>query len=79
MVKTTVDLMELAKTGTNLVIDANHKTTADLIQIIGAVGLNDGHLKIVNCSSKSTSDLILILGIYPRNVTLDFSQQIVTS
>ena len=74
MKKTTADLMELARFGTNLVIDANHKTTADLIQIVGLVGLNEGHLKIVNCSSKSIADLFQIIGIYPKSVTLDFSE-----
>lgn len=74
MKKTTDDLMKLAGFGTNLVIDANHKTTADLILLVGSVGLNEGHLKIVNCSSKSTVELIQIIGIYPKSVTLDFSE-----
>lgn len=73
MINTTADLMKLAGFGTNLVIDANHKTTADLIQIVGSVGLNESHIKIVNCSTKSTVELIQIIGIYPKNVTLDFS------
>lgn len=74
MAKTTVDLMQLARMGTNLVVDASTKTTADLIQIAGSIGLKDGHLRIVNCSKKPTADLIQIVSVYPKNITLDFSE-----
>lgn len=74
MAKTTVDLMQLAGMGTNLVVDASTKTTADLIQIAGSIGLKGGHLRIVNCSKKPTADLMQIVTVYPKNITLDFSE-----
>ena len=36
--------MLLASRGTNLVIDAETKSTAELINIAGAVGIAEGHL-----------------------------------
>jgi len=73
MPKSTADLIQLAGAGTHLKIAANTKSTADLIQIAGSVGLSGGHLTLTNCDSKSTADLIMIKGIYPKNITLDFS------
>ena len=74
MAKTTIDLMKLAGMGTNLVVDASTKSTADLIQITGSIGLKDGHLRIINCSKKATADLMQIVSVYPKNITLDFSE-----
>lgn len=74
MAKTTVDLLKLAGMGTNLVVDASRKTTVDLIQIAGSIGLKDGHLKIINCNKKTTVDLMQIVSVYPKNITLDFSE-----
>ena len=71
---TTLDLMKLAGMGTNLIVDASKKTTPDLIQIAGSIGLKGGHLKIINCNKKTTSDLMQIVSIYPKNITLDFSE-----
>ena len=74
MAKETLDLMQLAGMGTNLVIDANAKTTVELIQIAGSIGLKGGHLRIINCSKKKTADLMQIISVYPQNITLDFSE-----
>jgi hypothetical protein len=65
--------MQLAGTGVNLVIDANTKSTADIIQIVGSIGLKGSHITIKNASSKSTLDLIQIASVYPNNVTYDFT------
>lgn len=73
MKKTTVDLIQLADLGTNLIVDASTRSTVDLIQLVGVVGLNGGHLRLVNCNKKTNADLISILNIYPKNVTLDFT------
>ena len=75
MIKSTLDLMKLAGFGTNLVIDASTKSTLDLIQISGSIGLKGGHLRLVNCNAKSTLDLIKIIGTYPNNITLDFTDR----
>ncbi len=74
MAKSTLDLMQLAGLGTNLVIDASQKSTTDLIQIAGSIGLKGGHLRIINCSKKSTIDLMQIVSVYPKNITLDFTE-----
>jgi len=73
MAKPTTDLIQLAGMGTNLVVDASTKTTADLILLGGSIGSHGGHLRIVNCSKKPTSDLMQIVMVHPKNITLDFS------
>jgi hypothetical protein len=69
--KTTADLILLSKS--NLIIDAGTKTTAEIIQLVGAVGINGNHITIRNVNQKSTADLIQIAGIYAKNVTFDFT------
>lgn len=69
--KTTADLILLSKS--NLIIDAGTKTTAEIIQLVGAVGINGNHITIRNVNKKSTADLIQIAGIYAKNVTFDLT------
>jgi len=69
--KTTADLILLSKS--NLIIDAGTKTTAEIIQIVGAVGINGNHVTIRNLNKKTTADLIQIAGIYAKNVTFDLT------
>jgi hypothetical protein len=75
MAKPTIDLMQLAGLGTNLVVDASNKPTVDLIQIAGSIGLKGGHLRLVNCNKKPTIDLMQIVSVYPNNITLDFTER----
>jgi hypothetical protein len=75
MAKSTIDLMQLAGLGTNLVVDASTKPTVDLIQIAGSIGLKGGQLRIVNCNKKPTIDLMQIVSVYPKNITLDFTER----
>lgn len=63
----------LAGTGANLVIDAKKKSTANLIQIVGSIGLKESHVIIRNAHSKTTSDLIKIAMVYPKNITFDLT------
>jgi hypothetical protein len=69
--KTTADLITLSKS--NLIIDAGTKSTADIIMLVGAIGINGNHLTIRNANKKSTSELIQIAGIYPKNLTFDMT------
>lgn len=71
MKKTTTDLIMLAGTGANLVIDAKERSTADIIQIIGSIGLKKSHITIKNAQVKTTADLIQITTVYPNNITFD--------
>ncbi len=71
--KPTLDLIQLAKLGTNLVIDAGTKPTLDLIQIAGALKNKGAHLTLTNASKKSTLDLIQISGACSGDITLDFT------
>lgn len=73
MAITTANLMLLAGQGTNLIIDATTKSTADLINIAGSVGRAEGHLTIKNCNNKQLADLLKIKTVYPKNITFDFS------
>ena len=70
----TLSLMQLASFGVNLVVDASTKSTLDLIQIVGSVGLKEGHITITKASSKSTIDLMTIAKVYPRCITYDFTE-----
>lgn len=56
------------------VIDGTNLTTAELITIVGMVGLNGQKITIKGLSNKSHADMILIVGMYPNNVTLDFTE-----
>lgn len=71
--KTTLDLMQIAGTGANIIIDAAQKTTVDIIQIVGSIGLKNSHITIKNASNKTTVDLLQIASVYPKNITFDFS------
>jgi hypothetical protein len=69
---TTADLILLSKS--NLIVDASTKTTAELIQLVGAVGINENHITIKNADTKTTAELIQISGgIYPKHVTFDLT------
>lgn len=74
MAKSTSDLIMLAGTGANLVIDARAKSTSDLIMIVGIVGRKGSHITLTNCNSKSTSDLLTVCRVYPNNITLEFNE-----
>ena len=74
MKKTTADLIMLAGTGANLTIDATERTTADIIQIVGSIGLKGSHITITNANTKTTADLIQIAMVYPKCITFDLIQ-----
>jgi Ni2+-binding GTPase involved in maturation of urease and hydrogenase len=73
MAKTTSDLIMIAGTGANIVIDASTKTTSDIIMLVGAIGRKGSHITLKNCNQKTTSDLLMICRVYPNNITLDFT------
>jgi hypothetical protein len=75
MRKTTADLILLAGTGADLIIDASKIPTAEIIQIIGSVGLKGAHITISNSYSKPTADLILMARNYPKNITFDLREK----
>jgi hypothetical protein len=75
MAKTTSDLIMLAGTGANLIIDAGTRTTSDLIMIIGVIGRKESHITLTNCNKKTTSDLLMICRFFPNNITLEFNEQ----
>lgn len=72
MAKTTSDLIMLAGTGVNMVIDAETKTTSDLMNIVSVIGRKGSHITLTNCNKKTTSDLLMICRVYPNNITLEF-------
>jgi len=74
MRKSTADLILLAGTGADLIIDASKIPTAEIIQIIGSIGLKGSHITICNSSSKSSADLILMTRNYPQNITFDLRE-----
>ena len=74
MTKTTLDLMQLAGFGVNLIVDAKTKPTLDFIQIVGSIGLKGGHITIRNAQYKPTLDLMQIAKVYPKNITFDFTE-----
>lgn len=71
--KTTLDIIFLAQTGVDLVVDASAKTTMDLKLIIDAVVKNDAHITLKNCNRKTTMDLDYLCKISPKNITIDLS------
>ncbi len=74
MKKTTSEIVMLAGTGASIVLDANTKTTSELITIIGSVGKKNGHITIKNCNSKTTSELLMICRNYPEKITIDLTE-----
>lgn len=73
--KPTVDLIQLAGLGVNLVIDASQKPTVDIIQIAGIINRQGTHLTLVNAHKKPTVDLIQISGVCKGHLTLDFTDK----
>jgi hypothetical protein len=71
--KPTSELIMVAGTGTNLIIDASTIPTSEIIMIVGSVGRKGGHITITNCIKKPTSELLMICRVYPTNITLDFT------
>lgn len=71
--KTTMDIIQLAKLGVDLVVDASSKTTMDLMQIIKAASSSGGHVTLKNCEKKSTMDLKQLCLNNPQSVTIDLS------
>ena len=71
--KTTLDIVSIARTGANLVVDASSKTTMDLIVIVKAVVAAGAHITLKNCDKKSTLDLLALCRISPKNITIDLS------
>ena len=70
--KNTIDLIQIAQTGANLIIDCKSKSIIDLIQIVTIVGINDAHITIKNAQTLTTLDIIQIAKIYPKNITFEF-------
>ena len=71
--KTTMDIVQLAKLGVDLVVDASSKTTMDLMMIISAASNSGGHVLLKNCDKKTTMDLRNLSINNPKNVTIDLS------
>ncbi|MCK9400497.1 MAG: hypothetical protein M0Q51_10960 [Bacteroidales bacterium] len=71
--KPTYEIIQIAGTGVNLIIDAAEKPTHEIIQIIGSIGLKNSHITIKNANSKPTHELIQIAGVYSKNITLDLT------
>ena len=69
--KTTLDIVRLASTGVNLIIDGSSKTSMDLRRIVDTVAAHNGHVTIKNCGNKTTVDLIGICQTHPQNVTIE--------
>jgi len=71
--KTTLDIITIARSGVNIVLDASSKTTMDLISIVKTVIASGGHITLKNCDRKTTMDLITICKINPSKITIDLS------
>ena len=74
MTTPTLDLMQLAGFVVNLIVDAKTKPTLNIIQIVGSVGLKEGHITIRNAQYKPTLDLMQIAKVYPKSITFDFTE-----
>lgn len=48
--KTAADLIEIAGTRANILIDASKGSTANIIRIVGSIGFKDSHITIKNAS-----------------------------
>lgn len=71
--KTTTEILNLASTGVNLIVDASYKTTIELMNIAGMVAKHNGHLTLINCNNKTTLELMKIAHTAPANITIDLS------
>lgn len=70
--KTTLDIVSIAKTGVNIVLDASVKTTMDLSLIIREVAATGAHITLQNCNRKTTLDLRSLAMIAPKQITMSF-------
>lgn len=50
--KTTTDIIRLANTGVNLVVDASEKTITDLMRIINSVINSGGYMTLKHCDKE---------------------------
>jgi len=73
MQKTTSDLIMLAGTGADIILDVSTITTSDIILIVGVVGRKGSHITLKKCTNKTTADLLMICRVYPNNITLDLT------
>ena len=71
--KTTIDIIRLAGTGVNLIVDASSKTTMDLRKIINEVSKKGSHITLRNCDRKTTMDLLGLCSAHPDLITIDLS------
>lgn len=71
--KTTLDIVSIARTGANVVVDASSKTTMDLMIIVQTVVTAGAHITLKNCDKKTTLDLLTLCRISPKNITIDLS------
>jgi hypothetical protein len=71
--KSTSEIMLLAGTGVNIIIDARTKSISEIIIIVGAVGRKNGRITLKNCDTKSVSELLMICRNYPDCITLDLT------
>ena len=58
--KNTIDLIQIAQNGANLIIDCKSKSIIDLIRILTIVGINDAHITIKNAQTLTTLGIIQI-------------------
>jgi len=65
-----------AGTGVNLNVEAKERTTADIIQIAGSIGLKKSYITIKNAQTKTTEGLIQITMVYPNNITVDLVENL---
>lgn len=71
--KSTSEIILLAGTGANIIIDARTKSISEIIMIVGAIGRKNGHITLKNCSTKSLSELLMVCRNYPDCITLDMT------
>lgn len=71
--KSTSEIMLLAGTGVNIIIDARTKSISEIIMIVGAIGRKNGRITLKNCDIKSVSELLLVCRNYPDCITLDLT------
>ena len=71
--KTVTEIIELANTGVNLVIDVSKKTATELTNIINAVINSGGHITLKNCDSKTNTELKNLCVNFSERITLDLT------
>lgn len=71
--KSTSEIILLAGTGANIIIDARTKSISEIIMIVGAIGRKEGHITLKNCDTKSVSELLMVCRNYPDRITLDLT------